>query len=689
MKPNLELLAPAGSPASLAAALDGGADAVYLGCSQFANARMNAENFDQLALSEALSLCRRRGVKAYITVNTLLSDRELEGLYQYASFLYQNGADGIIVQDLGVADFLHRAFPALPLHASTQMGICNPAGVDAARSIGCVRAVAARELNWEQLAELCRKGLEIEVFVHGALCACYSGFCLMSSMIGRRSGNRGECAQPCRLPYKIDGKKPQCLMSLKDLMLLPHLETLRKIGVASLKIEGRMKGPHYVGTVTSIYRRVLDGEPVTNEFIEQLTRAFDRGGYTDGYQTGKGAMFAYTRPSSPYGKQPEPKPAFHPIPLKMEGALCSSQPFALTMADDKGNRVRVTGSTPAFPAEKHPLTEETITQRLCKLGNTGYTAKSCRVQTEPGLMIPLGEIARLRRQACEQLDELRSRSPKRPAPPTEFSREPISGLSFSQPEWTVSVLTEEQYRALEQEDVTWLAVPIELAQKNAKIFDPTRTVLQLPAVCCEPEHSRICAALPQLKAMGFTRLLCGNIGDFYHFSDWEKKGDTTLWVYNSLAAQTLGKQQPTSLTLSPELNFAQLRAIRSPIPCEALVYGRLPLMFSRHCFVREARHSCRGDCALQDRTGAVFPTCCTNGQHVLYNSAPLYLGDKIEEFTGSCAAYLRAAFTTEMPDECVSVLQLLQTHRPYSGDFTRGHYFRGVGSGRRKPEHEH
>ncbi|MDY4975414.1 MAG: DUF3656 domain-containing protein [Clostridia bacterium] len=673
-----ELLAPAGSPAALTAAVEGGADAVYMGCSEFANARMNAQNFTKQTLAEGIDFCHSRDVKAYITVNTLLSDREMEGLYAYASFLYQKGADGLIVQDAGALEFLHRTLPELPLHASTQMGIVNTAGIRAAQKLGCCRAVAARELSMEDLALLCAGPLEVEVFVHGALCACYSGFCLMSSLIGRRSGNRGKCAQPCRLPYSIDQKAPAYLMSLKDLMLLPHLEQLKHIGVASLKIEGRMKGPDYVGLVTAIYRRALDGEPITPAMITQLQAAFDRGGYTDGYFTGHGKMFAYTKPATPYGSQPKAQSVSRKIPITMEGNLEMGQVFSLSVTDSRGNCAVGKGETPAFLAQNRPLEEDTVVQRLCKLGDTPYQAAQCRLSLQPGLMVPLGEIARAKRQACDGLTALRIKAHHRPAPQKPAALPPSERISCSEMEWTATADTIEQYRAIKDLPLAWIGLPEDVVWKNREELDPQRIVLRLPSVTEEARRPQQIQHLAHLRSMGFSTLLCGNVGDFYDFPDWEKKGGLTLWVYNSASAAVFAREHPSSLCLSPEMNLGQIRKLRSPVPCEALVYGRLPLMVTKHCFVQSARGSCKGSCSVTDRTGTQFPVRCVGGRHILYNSAPLYMGDRLDEFRSTCAGFARISFTTETPKECLSVFRSLQSAALLEGTITRGHYYRGV-----------
>lgn len=300
----IELLAPAGSFESLKAAVNAGADAVYFAGKEF-GARKYAANFSNEEIPEAIRYCQTHGVRSYITVNTLLSDRELKKLCPFLELIYSSGADGVIVQDLGVAKLIRDYLPELPLHASTQMTVCTPDGAKQLEKLGFKQVVLARELTKEQIAQICKStDMKVEIFVHGALCVCYSGQCLMSSMIGGRSGNRGSCAQPCRMKYTLDDRKG-AMLSLKDLSLINHIDELYSIGVDSLKIEGRMKGPEYISAVTSVYRKALDGKKITKEDTSLLESIFYRGGYTDGYFTNNKTedMYAPDKEENPYLRQ--------------------------------------------------------------------------------------------------------------------------------------------------------------------------------------------------------------------------------------------------------------------------------------------------------------------------------------------------------------------------------------------------
>lgn len=669
----MELLAPAGSPESLEAAVSAGADAVYFGSHIFSNARMNAAGFTKEELQRAIYDCRVRGVKSHITVNTILSDREMEQLYRYAVFLYQSGANAVIVQDLGAVSFLRQAIPELPIHASTQMGICNPEGVRFAASLGCERAVLARELSKEDLLHISSSApIELEVFVHGALCACYSGYCLMSSFIGRRSGNRGKCAQPCRLPYQIAKEAPSDKLSMKDLMLLDYLEELQQMRISSLKIEGRMKSPDYVRTVVEIYRRALDHQPITQEDRERLMSAFQRGGYTDGYYTKQKprSMFAYQKPKP---TQATPKQRTVLTARKVEVTLTANfsleHPMELTIEDREGNQVSVSGTTLAVPAKNRPLQRKDLEERLCRLGDTPFQAKDVHIHLEEGILLPFSEINHVRREACEQLQQVRTFVP----PLTEKGQllklfcEPVISSAVS---FTASVTTAEQLKeVIQHPEIVRIYLPYSLARVTPY---QERFVVVLPP----NYHPGNQLLLDSLRAKGYHSFSATNVGDL----EVAEYVDYPIWTMNSTTLQFLSGVGVKGVCLSPELNLAQIRQLKTDIPCEVLIYGHLPLMFSKHCFVKTARGHCDSSCSLMDRTGAKFPCICDPeiGFHSMLNGVPLYMGDRIADFSGSCVQNLRMLFTIESGEECRRVMQNLFSSKEPEGNFTRGHFYRGV-----------
>ncbi len=666
----MELLSPAGSFDCLKAAVSAGCDAVYMGSSEFANARMNAENFNNASLSEAIEYCKVRDVKSYITINTLLTDREISQLFDYAVFLYQSGADAVIIQDLGVVSFLRKNIPELTLHASTQMGICSLDGVNFAESMGFERAVLARELSEKNMQYICKNTrLETEVFVHGAMCACCSGYCLMSSFIGRRSGNRGKCAQPCRLSYEIGGKSGH-YMNLKDMMLINHINSLKNMGVTSLKIEGRMKSAGYVGTVTEYYRRAIDGDRLSEKDIENLKSAFDRGGFTDGYFTEKGQMFVFNKPETKYGSQ-QCSLSEKKRNIRIKAVLKIGQPIEISAECDGYFAVSL-GSFICERAIKREVTEADVKKCLIKLGNTPFCCDFPEIYIDEGLMVPLGEINQVRREACEKLYEeilckrhILQRNP-------EFANGGyINNKGFL---YSVSVENMEQYFACDEAEFVY--IPVDVAFKNAdSLKEDKRIIISLPPVAHDDRYQRLRQMVKELEKLGFSFFSASNYAHLHSFNCTH--ADFQLWAFNS---ETLmcHKDMGLKSCLSPEMNIAQIKDIKSQNPCEAIVYGKMPLMVTKNCFVKNAGNC--GVCEMKDRTGAVFGTLCHPdfGYSCVLNSVPVYMGDKMEEFKNTSVDTLRMVFTTESASECRRVIQNVKNGCEFKGEFTRGHYFRGV-----------
>ena len=417
-----ELLAPAGGQEALVAAVQSGADAVYMGFGAF-NARRSARNFSDEEFRAAVSYCHLRGVKVYLTLNTLVTDRELPALAAEARTASECGVDAILVQDWGVLATLQKIIPDVPLHASTQMSLHTLSGVQEAARLGMTRAVLARELNREEIAEICQKSpIEIETFVHGALCMCYSGQCEMSAVIGRRSGNRGACAQPCRLPYGFSGKVDGHPLSLKDARLAPFVPEMMDMGVACLKIEGRMKRPEYVAAVTEIYARLLrEHRTPTKDEQKKLALAFSRDGFTEGYYRGvRGREMFGTRPEN--ARWPEDwfseiraryeKENLRLVPLTLKCTIRAGQPMALTAEDAGGHRLTVTGAVPEA-ARSRAVTAEEVETRLKKTGGTAFSVASCAVTLNGGLAVSAGALNALRREALAQMEALRTAVPER------------------------------------------------------------------------------------------------------------------------------------------------------------------------------------------------------------------------------------------------------------------------------------
>ena len=420
----LELLAPAGNLDAVIAAVQNGADAVYMGFGDGFNARRSADNFTRESFAKAVRYCHIRGCKVYVTLNTLVGDREMEAAAALAQQASDAGADAILVQDLGLARVLRDALPDIPLHASTQMSIHNLAGVEAAAEMGITRAVLSRELSLEQIRFISQHAsIETEVFVHGALCFCYSGQCYMSALIGRRSGNRGACAQPCRMQYSMGGRMDEYPLSLRDNCLAGYLQQLEDAGVACVKIEGRMKRPEYVAVVTDVYAKCIHEHRVpTPEENDRLALAFSRQGFTQGYLLGeKGPDMLGTRAAEPDREAEKMFTAARKayadgerrrVPVKFYAKVQSGEPVMAAVMDAEGHRAVLTGPVPE-PAQRAPLTEQSLADQFAKTGGTPYYSTGTESRIDPGLYLPAAAVNDLRRRLITGLKEERAALPER------------------------------------------------------------------------------------------------------------------------------------------------------------------------------------------------------------------------------------------------------------------------------------
>ena len=687
----MELLSPAGSPESLRAAVQSGAGAVYLGWGDF-NARRSAKNFSDEEFADALRYCHERGVRVFLTLNTLLTDRELPRALETATAACRMGVDSVLVQDWGLFDLLRQTLPDLPLHASTQMSLFTSGGCREMAADGCERVVIARECSAEDTAAICKNcPAEVEVFVHGALCMCYSGQCEMSALIGGRSGNRGRCAQPCRLPYGVNGPaKKNYPLSLKDSCLADRLGEMAEMGVACLKLEGRMKRPEYVAVITRIYARLLaEGRKPTAAEKAELEQAFSRSGFTDWYWQGKhGAGMFGTRPENAQ----EPKDLFaqakaayekgdrRTVPVRFACALRSGVPCTLTAETEDGHSVTVTGPVPEA-ARSRAVTAEELEDRLRKTGGTAYRCEDITVTLDEGLSLPASAVNALRRDALAALTEARTAPPSRrelPVPPP-----PTGDCSAPEPQFTVSVTTAAQLTPeLLALGPARVYVPLELlAAFSALPEADTEWCAILPRVWRDRDETELRRWLDRAKALGVTAVLAGNIGHLSLVRDlgFAVYGDYGLNVFNGRSLDYLRKKGLSSACLSFELRFAQLRDLPKCLPAEAIVYGRLPLMITENCLIENAGE-CRCDRTnfLTDRTGAAFPLLPAYGHRTeIQNSRVLWLADR-PEYRRLGLSYARLRFTTETPEECVRVLRAYQAGAPAAGEFTRGLYERGV-----------
>ena len=692
----LELLSPAGSPEAVVAAVQNGADAVYLGLGGF-NARRGAKNFSEQEFADALRYCHERGCRVYVTMNTLVGDRELEQAAELGRFVSDAGADAVLVQDLGLARVLRAACPDLPLHASTQMSVHNLAGVHAAAQLGMRRVVLARELSAEQIRFIAaRSPIEVEVFVHGALCFCHSGQCYMSALIGRRSGNRGMCAQPCRMQYSAGRSSEAYPLSLKDNCLADYLGELEDMGVACVKIEGRMKRPEYTAIVTKIYHRAIhEHTPPTEKEMDTLRLAFSRDGFTDGYYTGKKqemhgvrgepdkdakSLFTAARKAYAAGEMRR-------VDVDFAAIVRAGAESRLAVRDDDGNEVAVTGPVPQA-AQSAALTESSLSAQLYKTGGTPYRCRRVKVALDSGLFLPASAVNELRRAALSELTLRRGQPPLRRAgaipPLTRVIPEPQTA------QLNVQVLSAEQLTPeLAALQPGLLYVPLELLAQKPECVRPFRDAgipvsAVMPRVVTDTEAEAVLALLRAVREQGVEEVLCGNLGQLALAKNlgFAVRGDFGLNVFNSQTMQVLAEAGLRSVTASFELRLAQVRDLVRALDTELIVYGRLPAMVTDQCVVKDAGGACpcTGPATLSDRMGSVFPVVREFGcRNVIYNAHKLFLADKPEDIAACRLWAGRLLFTTESPRECVEVAKSYLGRNEYRPNgLTRGLYYRGV-----------
>lgn len=699
MKLQPELLAPAGSPAAVTAAVRCGADAVYLGTKLF-NARRGADNFDDAALKKAIRDCRLHGVRVHITLNTLVSDAELPQAKEVIRHVCALGADVLILQDLGLAALAKQCAPDLARHASTQMSVQTKAGLALLRDLGYSRAVLPRELTKAEIADLrASTDLELELFIHGALCMCVSGQCLMSAMLGSRSGNRGLCAQPCRLPFSANETERYDL-SLKDLSLMDRLEELAGLGVDSFKIEGRMKRPEYVAAAVTNARAALAGKRDAAA-VDALRAVFSRQGFTSGYYDnarGKEMFGVRTREDVTAATKPvlsslarlyEKERA--DVPVSFELTIRTGEAPTLT-ATARGESVIVRGNTIPEPAREKPLTEEGLTQRLQKCGGTAFYADRVTVSLDEGLIVPASEINALRRNAIEALENALSS-----VKPINFTDVPLFMHSSNsekiaserngrtkgdekKPRYRLRLASPTQIPQ-DLSNVENLYFPLECEEKLVEKVQncPISLGVELPRgifgreaevermLKHAKENSVKIACCPTLDGVALAKK--------YGF---EIHGGFALHCFNSLSAAVLEDLDVKSLTLSPELTLTQASAIETTLPRGLIAFGRLPLMLTRNCPIRNVTDckTCGRSRFLTDRKGVRFTVRCRFGCAEILNAYPIWLADRQRELRDM--DFLTFYFTDESRAAVDAVLDAYRKEKAAKGDFTRGLYYRGV-----------
>ena len=691
----LELLAPAGSMEALRAAVQNGADAVYLGCGSY-NARQGAQNFTPQGLTEAVKYCHTRGVAVHLTLNTLVSDRETPEVCELIRHAAQCGVDAFIVQDLGVVALCRRIAPGVPIHGSTQLTIHSLPGVQLCAAWGMQRVVLSRELSREEIAYICKNSpIEIEVFGHGALCMCYSGQCYLSAAIGGRSGNRGRCAQPCRQSYGYGRWSGRYPLSLKDNCLVDYLKELEDMGVASLKLEGRMKRPEYVAAVTGVYRKAMDEGQVTRPMRADLMNAFNRQGFTDGYYTGKTGrvMFGIRE-----DKNEDPawlaavRQTYETVETGLVDVRFTAEITArgsyLTVTDPEGRLCGVRGPAPQ-QARNLDLTEEALSLRLAKTGGTPYRCAGVQATVEPGLMLSAADINAMRREALNQLTAQRAR--RDPAPMRPPEKIPHYPGTRGAPALTAQVTTREQITpGLLNAAPKVLYVPLHILAADPQfcrsLAQSLRVAAVLPRIVHDSELEKLTRRLKAVRELGVRDVLVGNLGLLLPARGLGMKihGDFGLNLFNSGAVNLTREMEFASATLSFEMTLPQIRDVSKAVPCEILAYGRMPLMVTENCLIRGRTGECTchlGPVKLMDKTGAEFPVIREGDscRSVLLNGKKLSLLDRQEDLARLGLWAARLYFTTENPREVDQVLENWKEPRPFDpGACTRGLYLRGV-----------
>ncbi len=686
---NIKILAPVGSEEMLHAAVFSGADAVYLGFSGF-NARTGAGNFDADSLKEAVRFCHARGVKVHVALNTTVYGGELASLCDAIRAVAASGADAVICQDLAVATLIGKIAPQLPRHGSTQMSVHTLQGALELKELGFTRVVLARELSLPEVEQITRHcGIETECFVHGALCMCVSGQCYLSAFLGGRSGNRGSCAGPCRLPFEANALpegKPGRLhhLSLKDNSDIDKLDQLQAIGVASAKIEGRLRTPEYVAAAVSACLAGREGRAYDRDLLKN---AFSRSGFTSGYLDGKidGTMFG-VRSEADAELTKKTLPALRelyrrersrvPVRMKLEIEEGGEK---LTVTDADGNKAFAYGDFEPQPARTDPT--ESLKRSLAKTGGTPFVAENIEVEMDEGpWFVPGSTVNELRREALDAL--LKKREVLRPWPVQDVELEPLPQRTLP-PHRTLRARFERWDQVPEQalSGVEYLILPIAQADRVPREWRG-KTLLELPRVMFGKLEEDTARRVAATQDAGFAGYEVSNIAHLRLCRGLPMSGGFGLNVTNQVAAQFYADNGLGSVLILPETKDSDISTIApthagKPVPTGVLVYGHMPLMVTRACPLQNIH-----DCAHCDKTGVLtdrkakkFPVRCGMGVRTIYNPVPIYMGDKPGALT---VDYGVAYFTLESREEAAAILDNIRVHAPFEGDFTRGLYFKGT-----------
>ena len=687
----IEILAPVGNEEMLRAAVFSGADAVYLGFSGF-NARTSANNFDADTLKDAVRFCHARGVAVHVALNTTVYGGELPALEAAIRAVAASGADAVICQDLAVATLIGRIAPQLPRHGSTQMSVHSLQGALELKELGFTRVVLARELGLPEVEHITKHcGIETECFVHGALCMCVSGQCYMSAFLGGRSGNRGSCAGPCRLPFEANALpegKPGRLhhLSLKDNSVIDKLDQLQVLGVASAKIEGRLRTPEYVAAAVSACLAGREGRAYDRDLLKN---AFSRSGFTSGYLDGKidGTMFGVrseadaeqTKKTLPMLRELYRRERSR-VPVKMKLEI-EEGGEKLTVMDAGGNKAFAYGDAEPQPARTDPT--ESLHRSLAKTGGTPFaaSAEDITVEMDGGpWFVPGSAVNELRREALDAL--LKKREVLRPWPTTD-EHVPALPLRTLPSHRTLRARFEswEQVPERALDGIEYLILPIAQADRVPREWQ-AKTLLELPRVMFGRLEEDTARRIAATQDAGFAGYEVSNIAHLRLCRGLSMSGSFGLNITNQLAAQFYADHGLGSMLILPEVKDSDISTIApthdgSPVSTGVLVYGHMPLMVTRACPLQNIH-----DCAHCDKTGVLtdrkakkFPVRCGLGVRTIYNPVPIYMGDKPGALT---VDYGVAYFTLESREEAAQILDMIRTHAPFEGDFTRGLYFKGT-----------
>lgn len=688
MSTKIEILAPAGSYESVLPAVYCGADAIYLGGENF-SARGNATNFNREQITKAVDFCHKRNVKVYVTINTLIFDNEVKNALEFIKFLCSVPVDALIVQDLGLIALIKKVAPDIPLHASTQMSIHTPAGVRALYELGFKRVVLARELSFNEIKEISKDSpVELEVFVHGALCMSVSGQCYMSAMIGGRSGNRGFCAQPCRLPHKTKGSNDYAL-SLKDLSLIDYIKELSSIGVTSAKIEGRMKRPEYVAASVAAFKSMVDSGTVDKGLIKNLQAVFSRSGFTNGYYMGQRGqhMFGIREKENVLSATKEVFSQIHDlyksehgrIPVDFKLTVKANRPIVLTAKDQFGNSVDVLGKVPEI-AKTFSLSQDKCIAQLKKTGGTQFFSRNINCEIESCLSVANSQLNLLRRECLTELEEKIKNKFKKFTFNDSVKEKIQKHTSDGSPKIRARFQDTDIPKEFSQCELVYVPINSSIDEIKKLQSMGINVALEIPRGMFGTE-SFIRERLALAKQVGIKDIWAGNIGAVKLAVDYGFKvhGGFSLNVCNTYSVEFMKQIGVSDVELSFEMTFEQIRKLGSSVKRGIVAYGRVPLMLMRNCPAATGRNGCRNckePLTLTDRKGIEFPIVCHNGCSEILNSVPIYLGDKSNEFCNLDFIVLR--FTVENFVEKVEKLNDFNNHVKKIDGFTRGLYYRGV-----------